>query len=66
MQRRQSARAPPKEADGLLKGAEEEIRPLRILVEQMRESGTVSNRKHTENFSSKSAKEPRGWVGGGI
>ena len=49
MQRRQSAGAPPRDADGLLKGAEEEIRSLRILVEQMRESGMVSDRKHTEN-----------------
>ena len=52
-QHRQSAGAPPRETDGLLKRAEEDIRSLRILVERMRESGMMSDRKHTNNRKAK-------------
>ena len=41
------------ESDGLIKCAEEDIHSLRILVEQMQESGMMSNRKHTNNRKAK-------------
>jgi hypothetical protein len=59
MQCRQSAGAPPREADGLLKDAKEEIHSLRILVEQMCESRIASDRKRIENNRKAKAKGNR-------